>query len=641
MINPNLPIKGGIGINQGNQNTNPIQPQLTAPTSQGEKLDPSVVALTKSIGKQESGGNYKARGKDGEIGAYQFTKGFIQDNAPKYLGTDYNPDDLTPDQQDKLAYSTIKDWGTSGKPGYQHMGKLSPAQIASAWNAGDPTAYLDEDGNQGISNGGAKYNTSEYVSNIQKNFDEANRPQPEAGMSGFDKSVTLPVAGGLTVAGGAAAVASGGILPTLGGLAGRAWTAIKGAPKALIGGIVSDAVKEAIPETASVLPAGQESFASRLLGESMPKASEASNKLADTLLQVITGDKTGRVAMQDPMKRESVNIGAKYGLAPDTVNGTLDFSGAEEKRMQTLGKLSKGVQTVLEDESSPLQSVIERAKRDVKEHSPSNEWEEADRHIDNIAKTYRKNFAKDDGSISNARLEQMKQEMWHGQKFDVNETNAKRAAKKALGFSARATITDNTQHKEFYNTAMKEEQGLINFGKMVKKMNGKKAPETASMGKGLLKMGGEYVSTYIGARIGGPIGAVLGDIIGNRIRGKIDKKFGSNIFEAPQVQKAILEIEQENPEVYDRLVHELELEGITMKVAKNRENAKVLRLSAPSFVSLGPVQGKDESVVVGGKKAPVDFEQAKKRSLGKPEYGGLTGYLRQQQDLKKQIKPRV
>ena len=39
-----------------------------------DQLDPQAMALTKAIRQVESGGNFKARSKDGSFGAYQFLK---------------------------------------------------------------------------------------------------------------------------------------------------------------------------------------------------------------------------------------------------------------------------------------------------------------------------------------------------------------------------------------------------------------------------------------------------------------------------------------------------------------------------------------------------------------------------------------
>lgn len=537
-----------------------------------EPLDSSVVALAKAIGKKESGGNYNAiKGNDGEIGAYQMTRPFIDQYAPKYLGK-YNPENLSPEEQDKLAYNVIKEWGTTGKPGYKHLGKLNPIQVASAWNSGDPERYQGEW--TGTSKGGAHYDTGEYVEEVRKNYEELQPYIPgenrtQSGMTEFDKNVTVPTAIGVgALAAGGAALAGGGALGEIGSIGSKLLEGIKGIPKAIIGNVVTEAVREQMPQSIqSVLPKAQQDFASAILGQAMPQESEHSNKLADALIQSLTRTPTGRVLAQDPGTRESISTGAKYGLAPEVdENGYLDFSNADKQRTDILSKLSNGVGEALKDEYTNFDDAVALAKKSVREHAPSNEWDEADKYIDNEAATYKKNFVNEEGKISNKDLQRMKFEMWHGQKFNVMDTQAKKIARKALGFGARGAIMQNTKHKDFYTSAMKEEQRLINFKKITKKMNGKRAPATA-MGfwRSAKHLGAKYVSTYIGAKIGGPIGAILGDMVGEHLIGKIDKKYGKNIFESPQVQKAIKDIKSDHPEYYSKLVDELKKHGVEIK----------------------------------------------------------------------------
>lgn len=141
--------------------------------TQPNTLDPSIVALTKAIGQQESGGNYNApKGADGEYGAYQMTPSFIQNNAPKYLSDYKAGTPLTPAQQDELAYNVIKARGQAG---------LNPAQIASEWNSGNPNAYKDPNW-KGTSKGGAAFNTPKYVQNVSNYYNDfLNKQTPNQG----------------------------------------------------------------------------------------------------------------------------------------------------------------------------------------------------------------------------------------------------------------------------------------------------------------------------------------------------------------------------------------------------------------------------------------------------------------------------
>lgn len=598
------------------------------PQPNQEQLDPSVVALTKAIAQAESKGNYNApRGKDGEMGAYQFTPSFIQDNAPKYLGDQYDPNSLTPEQQDKLAYSVIKDWGTQGKPGYEYLGKLSPAEIASGWNAGDPHAYLEEGGHQGISQGGAGYDTGKYVENVQKAYEQFQPYQmgegrTDSGMTKADESLLKPTAGlaGIGLLGGliglggeglgaigtapaglqaatGAALGGGAMLGDLGGegiisgLIGKAKGAITGGLKSMVAPLVAEQIFQ---QKGTQVPTNMEdsSLSSAILGQQMPQKTEASQLLTNLLSQTLQNTPTGRRLMQDPNIQEAIAANGRYGFAPEVIDGNLDFSSSLKKSSDVLNKLSNGMQTVLQDEESPLSQAVSEAQRGLRQYAPSNEWEEGDKIINDEATKYALNFGKvkgqdykqflggqedtpearrtfaDNATISHANLERMKHEMGPGAKFDASESNTKRSARRALYHGAKNTISKNTKHQEFYHTALKEEQRIINGQKIMKRLNGKKSPEHKSFAKGLLHAGGRTVALYIGDKIGGPIGAVLGDLVGRHIIGAVDKRKGKTIFETPAVKRAIAEIKKDHPEYYKLLVAELKKAGIQIEVAK-------------------------------------------------------------------------
>lgn len=134
------------------------------------QLDPSIVALTKAIGHQESGGDYNKIGDNGHsLGAYQWNnptplaKGQIPKNFAGYatdVGADGN--DFSPTNQDRVAYKTVEKWGKEG---------LTPAQIASRWNSGNPNAYKTAkpgyNKEQGVS-----YDIGAYVNNVSKYYDQ-------------------------------------------------------------------------------------------------------------------------------------------------------------------------------------------------------------------------------------------------------------------------------------------------------------------------------------------------------------------------------------------------------------------------------------------------------------------------------------
>lgn len=128
----------------------------TAPTSTpdastpGGGLDPQVVNLAKAVRQNESGGNFNAKGKDGEIGAYQFMPSTWKGWAARHLG---DPNAApTPENQNQVAYKQIKAWKDQG---------YNVGQILSLWNSGSPDHF--DGAHAGVSKGGANYDTPKYA----------------------------------------------------------------------------------------------------------------------------------------------------------------------------------------------------------------------------------------------------------------------------------------------------------------------------------------------------------------------------------------------------------------------------------------------------------------------------------------------
>lgn len=126
------------------------------------QLDPQVVNLAKAIRQTESGGNFNARGKSGEYGAYQFTAPTWQKEAAA-LGINVPVDKATPQQQNQVAYTQLKRWKDAG---------YNPGQIASMWNAGEtePNAYQGTFSNGkpsvGINSHGVHYDVPAYAKSV-------------------------------------------------------------------------------------------------------------------------------------------------------------------------------------------------------------------------------------------------------------------------------------------------------------------------------------------------------------------------------------------------------------------------------------------------------------------------------------------
>lgn len=120
------------------------------------QLDPQAVNLAKAIRQTESGGNFNAKGKSGEYGAYQFTQPTWESQSKKY-GVNAPLDKATPEQQNEVAYKQIKEWKDKG---------FNVGQIASMWNAGEgnPDAYIK--GHAGVNKYGVKYDTGAYAKSV-------------------------------------------------------------------------------------------------------------------------------------------------------------------------------------------------------------------------------------------------------------------------------------------------------------------------------------------------------------------------------------------------------------------------------------------------------------------------------------------
>ncbi len=131
---------------------------------QQETLDQDVINLAKAIRAKESGGNFNARGASGEYGAYQYMPDTWKGGAQKYLG-DANAQ-LTPENQNKVAYSQIKEWKDQG---------YNPGQIASMWNSGKP----DPTGNVGVNSKGVAYDTPAYVNGVYNEYQKVKQSQPQ------------------------------------------------------------------------------------------------------------------------------------------------------------------------------------------------------------------------------------------------------------------------------------------------------------------------------------------------------------------------------------------------------------------------------------------------------------------------------
>lgn len=115
-------------------------------------MDPQVIALAKAIRQTESNNNFTQAGKSGEFGAYQWMPDTWKAHAKTALG-DENAE-MTPSNQNAVAYVTIKQWRDQG---------LNPAQIAAKWNSGSEANWESKVGTNAK---GVAYDVPAYVKKV-------------------------------------------------------------------------------------------------------------------------------------------------------------------------------------------------------------------------------------------------------------------------------------------------------------------------------------------------------------------------------------------------------------------------------------------------------------------------------------------
>ena len=134
-----------------------------------DTLDPQAVNLAKAIRQTESGGNFSAKGKSREYGAYQFLPE-TWNAYSKEAGIDVPLEKATPQQQNEVAYKKIKKWKDQG---------LNVGQIASSWNAGPgkPNAYLEN--HVGTNEKGVNYDTPAYAKSVAEAYQQLKSQTPQ------------------------------------------------------------------------------------------------------------------------------------------------------------------------------------------------------------------------------------------------------------------------------------------------------------------------------------------------------------------------------------------------------------------------------------------------------------------------------
>lgn len=562
-----------------------------------EPIDPTVLALTKAIGQAESGGKYDAIGDGGNSqGAFQMSPGFIAEWAPK-AGVQYQPgQQLDMEAQNKIAYNAVKTMGTTGDPNHPEYGKLSPSQIASRWNTGDPNMYA-EDPSYGKNN--AYGSIGGYVDEIKKNYeknlgisgsvpevppqDSGSTPSwlAAAGLGGAAfllntvKKIGRPAI--VDISTGAGALAGSAVAPGWGTVAGgvggrkvgnKIADALLGDKKQEIAPVSQGAVltpptgPDLISKENQVGPKGVSEIK---IPEAPDESMSAATQVHDAITKMMQGTQSGRNYSASQPGKEAIGTAAIFGLVHPDENGALTFD--EGKRQNLLGKVGDLQDKVIEAQggsASPL-SVLNYAGSYIggDRYATAVERQQA-------AKVAQKEVMahgiapKGQMSLSDMREAQKQHYSAAKRGYQGGRTTAEILAHKALGNAYGRVIRENLSDQELYDRTKKMEAALINVKEVGKRVQGKNAPKNQGLIKDIMHSGSRWAAVYIGDKIGGPIGAILGDMVGIHLSRKIDRKFGKTTFETPAMQKALAILGEGNPEVYNTLISELKNNGISV-----------------------------------------------------------------------------
>lgn len=122
-------------------------------------MDQDVINLAKAIRQKESNGDFNAVGDNGTSrGAYQWQPATWKEHSTKTFGKEV---EMTPENQQAVAYSVMKGWKDKG---------LNPAQIAAKWNSGSEIGWEDNVGKKKINGKWISFDTPSYVKEVTEGY---------------------------------------------------------------------------------------------------------------------------------------------------------------------------------------------------------------------------------------------------------------------------------------------------------------------------------------------------------------------------------------------------------------------------------------------------------------------------------------
>ncbi len=616
-----------------------MENQNTQPNTPPQPLDPSVVALSQSIAKSETGGKYDAPGG----GAYQFTQPTWQVDSKKYLGQSIPLESATPAQQDEVAYNAIKDLGSKG---------YKPSQVASIWNTGLPDTY--EDPNYGTNN--TYGSTQKYVKNVEQNYNTFApklgidiKPNTQTTVSdpttndwlggGISKAINWITQNPLESLGIGAGVAGAGALGLaalpeeagLEGLATGAGAIAKDIGLGTIGAGAENVISSIMGGNKNQTPTGNNNqptdttsgILSNLTGDNMTQRNKASTKLANGLMQSLGSTPTGAVYTQKPENQQVVSFGSAMGYSPEVKEGRFDFTNSESQRKKDLKSLDQDATRLTEDETGSIEDWGRKTKESIT-RDRSILAEDRDGLNNQVDEMVSANTKQHGNSPTLAQFHNIRKGYGHSfRELDALEragklpTSLKNKLHRHAYHAAREEVVSKTKNKEAYDKILKVEEKIIKFGEVERRLKGKKVPYNKTLLKDLGKAFGGAAGAYVGNKIGGPVGAALGFLIESRIQSSVEKRYGHNIFQTKGMKKVMEELKRKSPEAYGVIKSGME---------KIEKEEKVLALPQGQIrlpdkgVLKGQAELRNNSIPVSQLKSPPPSRtppKAKKSQKGK------------------------
>lgn len=652
-----------------------IQTQIPTAGSQpadSSALDPQSVNLAKAIRQTESNGNFSAKGKSGEYGAYQWMPQTWSAMSQK-AGVNVPLNQATPEQQNEVAYKQINAWK---KEGYD------PGQIASMWNSGDPNAYLgtfeDGDPSEGKNSQGVSYNVPKYAEQVSSTYQQLKKQSgqtdnqqltqaPQNNSSGQPGWLQALEGLGLGAAGWVAgnignyakeaakdAVTDAAVGATVGsavGPEGTAGGAVAGGLAGLVQPAVSGIIGSVLGGNNSQNSQSQSSGSSQssvqpnqtTQQQEFPQSVAASQAVKNAINQTLQGTQANRVFSQSKAGQDAVNTAAQFGLIEADENGNLTYNADKQRELESA--IENGKDSVIASQKQGSNSPVAVSNYAGSFIGSDRLNTAADKQ--KAAEIIQKEIGADSGgipmngqmSLEDMRKAQKTHYLAAKSSYNNPKPSADVLAHKALGNAYGKAIRDkiDAEDQPLFDRLTKMSQDLTRSKDIGKRLHGKAAPKERlglfkSFSSKVLQVGAKAAEIYIGDALGGPIGAIIGSMAGEHINGKLEKAFKKNIFETKGMVAAMDILRDTKPKEYQRLIDALEKHGIKVKkdsaqdpttkegIVKDIQKDEAVMKRKKGLVDLpssnGAKKGEreigDEEIMQPGKTIRIDMKTGKK-----------------------------